>query len=82
MIIVLIAPNPKIKERVLDTCPTIVINLVLISTAGLYVDRSPTPLNVYTGQNPRQHVVLIAIQTNANNNYLSETAGIILTFLG
>ncbi len=36
---------------------------------------------MYTGQNPRQHVVLIEIQPNAYNNYLSETAGVILTIL-
>jgi hypothetical protein len=35
---------------------------------------------VYTGQNPRQHVVLIEIQPNAYNNYLSQMAEVILTF--
>jgi hypothetical protein len=34
-------------------------------------------LNVYTGQNPRQHVVLIEILPNAYNNYLSQTAWVI-----
>jgi hypothetical protein len=40
------------------------------------------PLNVYTGQNPRQHVVLIEIQPNAYHNYLSQTAWATLTFFG
>jgi hypothetical protein len=40
------------------------------------------PLNVYTGQNPRRPVVLIEIEPNAYKNYLSQTAGVILTFFG
>jgi hypothetical protein len=40
------------------------------------------PLNVYTRQKPRRHVVFIEIQPNAYNNYLSQTAGVILTFAG
>jgi hypothetical protein len=36
----------------------------------------------YTGQNPRQHVVLVEIQPNAYNKYLSQMAGVILTFFG
>jgi hypothetical protein len=80
MIIVLIAPKHQLKEGSghmsnhrdqlsfdLDCWP---------------LGRSPTPLIVYTGQNPRQHVVLIAIQPYAYNNYLSVTAGVILTFFG
>ncbi len=39
-------------------------------------------LNVDTGQNPRRHVILIEIQPNAYNKYLSPTAGIILRFVG
>ncbi len=39
-------------------------------------------LNVYTGQIPRQHVILIEIQPNAYNYYLSAMAGVILTFFG
>jgi hypothetical protein len=37
---------------------------------------------VDTGQNPRQHVVLIDIQPNAYNKYLFQTAGVILRFVG
>jgi hypothetical protein len=37
-------------------------------------------LNVYTGQNPRRHVVFIEIQPNAYNNHLFQAAGVILTF--
>jgi hypothetical protein len=37
---------------------------------------------VYTGQNPRRHVVLIEIQPNAYYTYLSQTARVILTFFG
>ncbi len=44
--------------------------------------RGSCPLNVYTGQNPRQHVVLTEIQPNAYYDYLSQTAGVILTFFG
>ncbi len=40
------------------------------------------PLNVYTRQNPRRHVVFIEIQPNAYNNYLSQTSEVILTFAG
>ncbi len=39
-------------------------------------------LNVYTGQNTRWHVILIEIQPNAYNKYLSPTAGVILIFFG
>ncbi len=48
----------------------------------LYKGGGVHPLNVYTGQNPRRHVILIEIQPNAYNNYLSETARVILTFFG
>jgi hypothetical protein len=40
------------------------------------------PLNVYTSQNPRQHVVFIEIQPNAYNKYPSQTAGVTLIFSG
>jgi hypothetical protein len=40
-----------------------------------------TTLNMYTGQNPRRPVVLIEFEPNAYNNYLSPTAGVILTFI-
>jgi hypothetical protein len=40
----------------------------------MYIPWPLRPLNVYTGQNPRQHVVLIEIQLNACNNYLPQTA--------
>jgi hypothetical protein len=39
-------------------------------------------LNEDTGQNPRRHIVLVEIQPNAYNKYLSQTAGVILIFLG
>jgi hypothetical protein len=39
-------------------------------------------LNVYTGQNPRQHAVLMEIQPNAYNKYLPQTAGVNLHLLG
>jgi hypothetical protein len=40
------------------------------------------PLNVDTGQNPRRHVLLIEIQLNAYNKYLSRTAWVSLRFVG
>jgi hypothetical protein len=40
-----------------------------------------TSLNVDIGQNPRQHVV-IEIKPNAYHNYMSQMAGVILTFFG
>jgi hypothetical protein len=54
---------------------SIYLNFILLLTAL-------TPLNVYTGQNPRRHVVLIEIQPNACNKYLSRKVGVILRFVG
>jgi hypothetical protein len=54
----------------------------VISTIQLLWAPGARALNVYTGQNPRQPVVLIEIQPNAYNNYLSQMAGINLHSLG
>jgi hypothetical protein len=42
----------------------------------------PRWMCICTGQNPRRHVVFIEIWPNAYNNYLSQTAEVILTFTG
>jgi hypothetical protein len=53
-------------------------HMLATSECGQHVD---TALNVNTGLNPRQPVV-IEIQPNVYNNYLSQTAGVNLYSLG
>jgi hypothetical protein len=53
-------------------------NAAMISTAWIQF----STLNVYTGQNPRRHVVFIEIYPIAYINYLYQMAGVILTFFG
>jgi hypothetical protein len=57
------------------------LSLVAVVT-NLLPPNGVQPLKVYTGQSPRQRVVLIEIQPNAYNNYLSQTAGVITFFWG
>ncbi len=84
------------KHKILTTratetfAQTSIYNILLYYFAGPHKGKEQSaliswvirPLNVYTGQNPRQPVVLIEIQPNVYSNYLSQTAGVNLHSLG